>query len=268
MATKDLRSVLDVVYTLGDDHSGGGMLSQALARLGELVGCETVSYNRVDHTTGRLLSSTAEPADLNITELPGFNAVFDQHPGFAAYRCGRLMPGRSAAMTDFADLPTLRRLALYTDYYQSRGANDQLFCVVQPGNQQGTALAFNRTRRGFSHRDRVVVELATPHLAQAAVRRQRLAALTAAVRSLGRHTEQVEQALPLLSTLTARERDVVELLVGGVGDREIACSLAISQRTVHKHLERIYRKLGLGNRTSLIAATHRADGTNLRAVGR
>jgi hypothetical protein len=61
-----------------------------------------------------MLSSTAEPADLNITGLPGFNAAFDQHPGFAAYRCRRLMPGRAAAMTDFVNLPTLRRLALLT----------------------------------------------------------------------------------------------------------------------------------------------------------
>lgn len=85
------------------------------------------------------------------------------------------------------------------------------------------------------------------------------------MRSLGCHTDQVEQALPRLSTLTKREREVVEHLVGGVSDREIARSLAISQRTVHKHLERIYRKLGLGSRTSLIAVTHRADDTNLSA---
>lgn len=254
LTTKDLRAVLDVVYALGDDRDSGEMPNRVLARLGDLVGCETVSYNRVDHTTGRMLSSTAEPADLNITGLPGFNAAFDQHPGFAAYRCRRLMPGRAAAMTDFVNLPTLRRLPLYTDYYQSRGAKDQLFCVVQPANQQGTALAFNRARPGFSYRDRAVVELVTPHLTQAITHRRRLASLTAAVRGLGRHTEQVEQALSRMSTLTVREREVVERLMGGISDREIARSLAISQRTVHKHLEHIYRKLRLGTRTSLIAA--------------
>ena len=43
--------------------------------------------------------------------------------------------------------------------------------------------------------------------------------------------------------------------------------MGISQRTVHKHLERIYRKLGLSNRTSLIALIHQAQDPGLRATG-
>lgn len=93
------------------------------------------------------------------------------------------------------------------------------------------------------------------------------ASLTAAVRTLGRHSDQIQQALPRLSTLTAREQEVVEHLVGGLTDREIARSLAISQRTVHKHLQRAYHKLNVGNRTSLIAAIHQANDTDLHVVG-
>jgi DNA-binding CsgD family transcriptional regulator len=48
----------------------------------------------------------------------------------------------------------------------------------------------------------------------------------------------------------------VQHLVRGVTDQEIARSLAISPRTVHKHLESIYRKLGIGNRASLISLLH------------
>lgn len=266
LAAKDLRAVLDVVYALNDDTGEAEMPGHVLGRLGCLMDCESMFYSRVEHTTGRMLGSVVEPAGTDISRLPGFHAVFGQHPGFTAYRCGRLALGTSAALTDLADLPTLRRLALYTDFHRPYGVNDQLLCVTQVGNQQGTVLAFNRARLGFSHRDRAVADLVTPHLAQAVARRQHLASLTAAVRSLGRHGEQVEQALGRLSALTAREREVVEQILGGVTDREIARSLAISQRTVHKHLQRIYGKLGLGNRTSLIALVHRANDANLRAV--
>jgi DNA-binding NarL/FixJ family response regulator len=70
----------------------------------------------------------------------------------------------------------------------------------------------------------------------------------------------MDQAGPQLSQLTSREREIVEHLLGGLTDREIARSLAISPRTVHKHLESTYRKLNIGNRTSLIALTLQTDG--------
>lgn len=256
LTAKDLRAVLDIVYVLGDDRDGGEMPGHVLTPLRHLMGCESVAYVRVEPTTGRLLGNSVEPSEMDITGLPGAHAAFNQHPGFAAYRSGRLALGTSAALTDVTDLPTLRGLPLYINFYRPRGIKDQLSCVVQPGNQQGTALAFNRARYGFSHRDRSVANLATLHLAQAVARRQRLASLTTAVRSLGRYSQQVKEALPRLSTLTTRERDVVEQLISGLTDQEIARSLTISPRTVHKHLEGIYRKLGLGNRASLIALIH------------
>lgn len=197
MTTKDLRAVLDIVYALGDDHDGGEMPGHVLARLRSLMGCESVAYIRVEHTTGRLLGSSAEPSEMDITGLPGAHAVFYQHPGFAAYRSGRMALGSSAAFTDLIDLPTLRRLPLYINFYRPRDIRDQLSCVVQPGKQRGTALGFNRTRYGFSDRDRAVADLATLHLAQAVARRQRLASLTAAVRSLSHYTNRSTRLYPV-----------------------------------------------------------------------
>jgi DNA-binding CsgD family transcriptional regulator len=267
LAAKDLRAVLDVIHALSDDQGEVEMPGQVLAQLGHLVSCEVMSYNRVQHTTGQLLGAVIEPADMDITGLAGFDAVFDQHPGFSAYRSGRLTLGTSVALTDLADLPTLRRLPLYTDFYRPHRINDHLMCIVQVGKKQATVLGFNRACRGFSHRDRAVADLATLHLAQAVARRQRLASLTAAVRRLSRHRDQVYQALPRLSALTPREQEVVEHLVGGVTDRQIARSLALSERTVHKHLQRIYRKLSVSNRTSLIALIHQTNDANLSAAG-
>jgi DNA-binding CsgD family transcriptional regulator len=267
LSGKDLRAVLDIVYALGDDQGEGEIPEHVLAQLGNLVGCESLSYNRVDPTTGRFLSTIVEPTSMDITGLPGFDAVIGQHPWFNAYRTGRVALGTSIVLTELADPATLGRLVIYTDFLRPHGIHDGLFCMARVNPQQASGLAFNRARRGFSHRDRAVVDLFTPHLAQMIGRRERLASLTAAVRSLGRHRQQVEQALPRLSTLTSREREVIEHLIGGVTDREIARSMAISQRTVHKHLQRIYRKLDLGNRTSLIALVRHISDTNLPAAG-
>jgi DNA-binding CsgD family transcriptional regulator len=52
--------------------------------------------------------------------------------------------------------------------------------------------------------------------------------------------------------LSARELEVLRLLATGKGNNQIALILGISSRTVQKHLERIYEKLGVENRTAAV----------------
>jgi len=53
--------------------------------------------------------------------------------------------------------------------------------------------------------------------------------------------------------LTAREGEVLAWLADGKSNRDIAEILALSPRTVTKHLEQIYAKLGVENRTAAVA---------------
>ena len=62
-----------------------------------------------------------------------------------------------------------------------------------------------------------------------------------------------------MATLTEREREIVDQLAEGRSNAEIAERLTIARTTVRKHLENIYAKLGVGNRTAAVAAT-RLDG--------
>jgi DNA-binding CsgD family transcriptional regulator len=58
-----------------------------------------------------------------------------------------------------------------------------------------------------------------------------------------------------LATLTRREREIVDQLAAGRSNADIAERLTIAPTTVRKHLENIYAKLGVSNRTAAIAAT-------------
>lgn len=69
----------------------------------------------------------------------------------------------------------------------------------------------------------------------------------------------VDRMIPSLggtATLSPREREVIELLVTGCTARRMASILGISPRTVGKHLQNAYDKLGHHDR--LLIATQRA----------
>jgi DNA-binding NarL/FixJ family response regulator len=68
-------------------------------------------------------------------------------------------------------------------------------------------------------------------------------------------------ALAVLDTLTAREREVFDLLGAGRSNREISLLLQISERTVKKHVGSILVKLELESRLQigLTALTHRLE---------
>jgi len=58
--------------------------------------------------------------------------------------------------------------------------------------------------------------------------------------------------------LTARELQVLQLVAGGLSNREIADRLVISRKTVGNHIEHVYSKIGVSNRAmaSLFASQH------------
>jgi len=67
---------------------------------------------------------------------------------------------------------------------------------------------------------------------------------------LGRSREGTEGVLQ--EELTPREEEVLDLLVQGSTNEEIAAQLVISKHTVARHRENIMRKLNLHNRSELV----------------
>ena len=57
----------------------------------------------------------------------------------------------------------------------------------------------------------------------------------------------VDQNLPL----TERQRQIILVLAEGITNKEIGRRLGLTEGTVKVHLHRIYRKLGIANRTVL-----------------
>ncbi|MEJ2867770.1 LuxR C-terminal-related transcriptional regulator [Actinomycetospora sp. OC33-EN08] len=66
---------------------------------------------------------------------------------------------------------------------------------------------------------------------------------------------------PGLTGLSRREREVAAHVAHGLSNKQIAAKLVLSHRTVEGHVEHILQKLGMDNRTQLVAAI--ASGTRV-----
>ena len=102
-------------------------------------------------------------------------------------------------------------------------------------------IALNRSRRGFTDHERGIVDLLRrPLAASFAQLRRRMSAATVpgGVDACG---------------LTRREQQVLELVAAGRTDAAIGHLLGCSPRTVGKHLEHAYRKLGVSSRAAAVA---------------
>ena len=58
--------------------------------------------------------------------------------------------------------------------------------------------------------------------------------------------------------LTARERDVLELVARGLDNAQVAAHLALSEKTVRNHISRIFDKIAVENRSQAIVAARNA----------
>lgn len=64
----------------------------------------------------------------------------------------------------------------------------------------------------------------------------------------------VRRSAPGATTITEREVQVLELLARGLGNKEMARELFLSEATVKSHLSHIYTKLGVDTRAGAVAA--------------
>jgi DNA-binding CsgD family transcriptional regulator len=142
---------------------------------------------------------------------------------------------RPLAVTDMMALRNWRSSAVGSDIHAVTGFYDHLAIPLRsrPGTMR--AFALGRQDRGFTSQEREFVERLHPSLV----------VLDDRARAASRSSAE---------TLTRREQQVLALIGEGLARQATARRLQISVRTVDKHLESIYRKLGVNSHVQAVIA--------------
>ena len=161
---------------------------------------------------------------LSAADREAFNRHFDQHP---LVRYHGLQGGQATQrISDSVPFERFRRSALYNDYYRRVRIDHAMALPVYVRDGLLVSFVLNRTRRDFSDRERALLDLLRPHIAR------------------------VYQKVSFSNRLTAREAEVLRWVAAGKSDAQIGAILGASPRTVQKHLQRVYEKLGVEGRTA------------------
>lgn len=133
----------------------------------------------------------------------------------ARFRAARSQPAR--AISDYASRQELERLELYHDVYRPLGIADQISIALPGPGSLTIGVAMGRERRGFSQRERLLLELLRPHLA---VGRARAA----------RELQRGEARAALEAASTARQHRAIVVLTR---DGRIAWTTPSARRLLH-----------------------------------
>jgi DNA-binding CsgD family transcriptional regulator len=215
--------------------------AQVISVISDLISVGSCSYNHLDGPTA--LAYEIEPWD--VISFPDADSLFrlhlPEHPVFSYFKA----TGDAGAcrVSDLVSDRQFRSLGLYRDFYRHAEVDYQMtfFTPLPAGGQ--IALALNRQGRDFSSEEREVLDLLRPHVAQSAALASVLGSpLPGSPETTGGHP-----------VLTPRQTRILQLVSEGYPDRAIARALGISTRTVHAHLQHVYRALDVSSRTEALA---------------
>jgi DNA-binding CsgD family transcriptional regulator len=250
LSESDLRRALAFVHEAGAIDGPDPFPPPVLALLRRLVPCAAVSWHewRVDDGRVRIqLSSTDAERTASVWEAYPHYRHEDPLPG-GCPGFGRCMPrivGRTIRLSDLVSNRAFRGSGLYAHVCRPLGVNHvmKLFLPVRAGIAR--SVVFDRKRRDFGDRDVAVVDVLLPHLLDLEDR--------ARWRRLAPRKDDADGR----ERLTSRECEILGLVGEGFSNAEIAARLWIAPGTVRKHLDNVYAKLGVHNRTAAVARVHR-----------
>jgi DNA-binding CsgD family transcriptional regulator len=163
-------------------------------------------------------------------------------------------PGDSTVrkITDFVPQAEFRKTALCRKLYRRMNAEYQIAMPFPMPGTAAIAIVFNRDN-DFTKRDRELLTLLQPMVLTAYRNVQRMTDLQFSQEQLqsavDAHAAAVKSTMDRLD-LSRRQQEVLEKLIEGQSNKQIAAYLKLSIRTVEKYVEQLLRKLKVPTRAA------------------
>ncbi len=239
-----LQLLAQVEPQTGDERSFARAVVLALH---DYVAAELTTLSVCDLVTGHRQVVGLPGVRLGADEIACFDRHFFEHPLVRHHGLeGGLLTRRISDLVSRADF---QRSALYGDYYRRIGLEYAIAVPLLSNRRALVSVVLNRRGLDFDERDRERLDLLRPHLAFL-YGQARGARATPSCDLPAVPPPAPPGAQP--PGLTLRESEVMHWLARGKTDADIAALLSISPRTVQKHLEHVYVKLGVETRTAAV----------------
>ncbi|MDQ6849013.1 MAG: helix-turn-helix transcriptional regulator [Actinomycetota bacterium] len=239
---RDLKRLEEFGDSRRSREAGEPLPWSVLRELAELVPCDSVNYLAMDPYRQRLLAgqdfmpaSDVAPAPCSDAELESMadseeGRFFWQH----YWNWGCSYPERSGdcasviRSSDFDDDDSL------AEYLRMIGVCHGIVVPLPPRGPVARRVHFWRDDGGdFSDRERLLLMLARPRLVEM------------------QEASMSDQGGA--AALSPRQRELMRVVAAGLTNRQIGRRMLITDGTVRKHLENIYRVLGVTNRVEAVA---------------
>ncbi len=266
---RDYQILVEFLRELESIDESQPFAVRLLPMLQRLVPYDVITYNEVDLGRGRnpTIAYPAETMPADAERL--FRPFIAEHPIISHIE--RTHDRQARKLSDFISLRQFQQLGIYRDFFRLVGVEHQIALTLPAPSPVVLGIALNRHARDFSERERLLLNLSRPYLIEAHRRSETRLRLHQMLKALEQGLEAdargvvlhggngrgsrmtAEEPLPEHGHLTERESEVLRLLTQGKTDRQIAEQLAVSRRTVQKHVEHLLAKLGVPNRTAAAA---------------
>ena len=248
LTRNDYARALQLLARVEPQTGDEGSFARAVVlALHDYVAAELTTLSVCDLVTGHRRVVGLPGVRLGAEEIACFDRHFFEHPlvrhhGFE----GGLLTRR---ISDLVSRHDFQRSALYGDYYRRLGLEYTIAVPLLSDHRTLVSVVLNRRGLDFDERDRERLDVLRPHLAFLYGQARRTIAPPS-----GDLPAVPPPAPPDASPpgLTLREAEVMHWLARGKTDADIAALLSISPRTVQKHLEHVYVKLGVETRTAAV----------------
>lgn len=217
-----LKRILDTDRPCGLEQDVAPWLLEDIA---ELIGCDDVTLQVMDYPRRYVRVQSAHDEEGG----PELEELFWQ--GF--WDCLACSYPQRTGSTDVTRASDFDGNA--SEYLAAVGApHEMLVPLPLPDRLDHRLLLWRDTGPDFTERDLLLMTLLRPHVTEMHARQLRR-----------------QRGTP---ELTPRQGEILRLVAAGCTNRQVARALGLTERTVGKHLENVYLRLGAQSRTEAIAA--------------